>query len=39
MTIRTDEEMEALAVELLEIDLELPIVCPTCGAEMENKHG
>ena len=39
MTIRTDEEMEALAAELLEIDLELPIVCPTCGAEMENKHG
>lgn len=39
MTTRTDEEMEALAAELLEVDLELPIVCPTCGAEMESKNG
>ncbi|MGP4864684.1 hypothetical protein ACTXGK_10875 [Psychrobacter sp. T6-5] len=39
MTTHTEEEMEALAAELLEVDLELPIVCPTCGAEMENKHG
>ena len=35
MTTRTEEEMEALAAELLEIDLELPIVCETCGHEME----
>lgn len=26
----TEEEMEALAAELLEIDLGLPQVCPTC---------
>lgn len=36
MTTRTDEEMEALAAELLEIDLELPSVCETCGAEKES---
>lgn len=35
----TEEEMEALAAELLEVDLELPSVCPTCGRELENKHG
>jgi len=27
----TEEEMTALAAELLEIDLGLPSVCPTCG--------
>ena len=39
MTTHTEEEIEALAAELLEVDLELPIVCPTCGAKMENTHG
>lgn len=34
MTTRTEEEMEALAAELLEIDLELPSVCETCGSNM-----
>lgn len=27
----TEEEMTALAAELLEVDLGLPTVCPTCG--------
>lgn len=31
MKTPTEEEMEALAAELLEVDLELPTVCPTCG--------
>jgi len=31
----TEEEMEALAAELLEIDLGLPIVCEACGRELE----
>lgn len=31
MTIHTEEEMTDLAAELLEIDLGLPSVCPTCG--------
>ncbi len=31
----TEEEMTALAAELLEIDLGLPQVCPTCGHELE----
>ena len=35
MTTRTEEEMEALAAELLEIDLELPSVCEACGHELE----
>ena len=39
MTTRTEEEMTALAAELLEVDLELPSVCKTCGAELESKHG
>lgn len=39
MTTRTEEEMTALAAELLEVDLGLPSVCPTCGAELESKHG
>ena len=39
MTTHTEEEMEALAAELLEVDLELPQVCPTCGHELESKHG
>lgn len=34
----TEEEMEALAAELLEVDLELPTVCPTCGRTMQNLH-
>ena len=36
MTTRTDEEMTALAAELLEIDLGLPSVCETCGQDKEN---
>lgn len=39
MKTRTEEEMEALAAELLEIDLGLPSVCETCGADLESKHG
>jgi len=39
MKTLTEEEMTALAAELLEIDLELPQVCPTCGHELESKHG
>lgn len=35
----TEEEMTTLAAELLEVDLELPSVCETCGAEKESKHG
>ena len=31
MKTLTEEEMTALATELLEIDLGLPSVCPTCG--------
>ena len=34
----TEEEMTALATELLEIDLGLPQVCPTCGSTMQNFH-
>ena len=33
-----EEEMTALAAELLEIDLELPTVCETCGSTMQNMH-
>ena len=36
MTTHTEEEMEALAAELLEVDLELPQVCPTCGHELKS---
>lgn len=36
MTTRTEEEMEALAAELLEVDLGLTQVCPTCGHELED---
>lgn len=32
----TEEEMTALAAELLEIDLGWPSVCPTCGHELED---
>ena len=39
MTTRTEEEMTALAAELLEIDLGLPTVCETCGASKESKNG
>lgn len=38
MTTPTEEEMTALAAELLEVDLELPIVCETCGSNMKNLH-
>ena len=31
----TDEEMTALAAELLEVDLELPSVCEACGQKLE----
>lgn len=31
MKTLTEEEMTALAAELLEVDLGLPQVCPTCG--------
>ena len=31
----TEEEMTALAAELLEVDLGLPNVCETCGHELE----
>lgn len=33
----TEEEMITLAAELLEVDLGLPQVCPTCGRELESK--
>ena len=36
MKTLTEKEMTALAAELLEIDLELPSVCPTCGRELED---
>lgn len=36
MTTHTEEEMTALAAELLEVDLELPNVCETCGASKED---
>tara|TARA_R110000765_G_scaffold426445_1_gene542096 strand:- start:1492 stop:1611 length:120 start_codon:yes stop_codon:yes gene_type:complete len=39
MKTRTEEEMTALAAELLEIDLGLPSVCEICGHELESKHG
>lgn len=39
MKTLTEEEMTALATELLEVDLELPSECPTCGRELESKHG
>lgn len=38
MKTLTEEEMEALAAELLEVNLELPQVCPKCGHELESKH-
>lgn len=38
MKTLTEEEMTALADELLEIDLGLPQVCPKCGHELESKH-
>ena len=34
----TEEEMTALAAELLEVDLGLPTICPTCGSTMQNLH-
>lgn len=40
MKYTEEEEITALAAELLEIDLGLPQVCPTCGHELESKkHG
>lgn len=36
MKTLTEEEMTALAAELLEVDLELPNVCETCGSTMQN---
>ena len=38
MKTLTEEEMTALAAELLEIDLGLPSVCKTCGSNMQNLH-
>ena len=38
MKTLTEEEMTALAAELLEIDLGLPQVCPTCGSTTQNLH-
>ena len=35
MKTLTEEEMTALAAELLEVDLELPNVCATCGHKLE----
>ena len=32
----TEEDRTALAAELLEIDLGLPSVCPTCGHKLED---
>lgn len=34
----TEEEMTTLADELLEIDLGLPQVCPTCGHELNKEN-
>ena len=31
-------EREDIAAELLEIDLGLPSICPTCGSTMQNLH-
>ena len=39
MKYTEEEEITALAAELLEIDLGLPQVCPTCGHKLESKHG
>ena len=39
MTTRTDEEMTALAAELLEVDLGLPGVFEACGQKLESKNG
>lgn len=39
MKTLTEEEMTALAAELLEIDLGLPQVCEAYGHELENNHG
>ena len=34
----TEEEMTALAAELLEVDLGLPQVCEACGSTMKILH-
>ena len=33
----TEEELTALAAELLEVDLELPSVCEACGRELDKE--
>ena len=38
MKTLTEEEMAALAAELLEVNLELPSVCETCGRELESNQ-
>ncbi|WP_264753841.1 hypothetical protein [Psychrobacter sp. DAB_AL43B] len=38
MKTLTEEEMTALAAELLEVDLGLPSVCAACGSTMQNLH-
>ena len=38
MKTLTEEEMTALAAELLEVNLELPTICPTCGRELESNQ-
>ena len=38
MKTLTEEEMTALAAELLEVDLGLPQVCETCGSTVQNLH-
>ena len=38
MKTLTEEEMTALAAELLEVDLGLPNVCETCGRELESNQ-
>ncbi len=40
MTVRTEQEMEVLALELLEVELELDVpanTCPVCGSNVESK--
>lgn len=40
MTVRTEQEMEVLALELLEVELELDVpakTCPVCGSDVDSK--
>ena len=42
MTVRTEQEMEVLALELLEVELELDVpanTCPVCGSNVESDNG